>query len=106
MAQLSEVVRNNKGFQDDLKLIGRNSPFSVYYGLLRVYCLHECEGKTVARLPGLLTTEENYHEVTWISFRRLINLSTRGTHSGPRVASELGCRYSEACLWMPLSQKK
>lgn len=106
VAQLSEVVRNNNGFQDDLKMIGRGSPLSGHYALLRVHGLHECEGKIVAKLPGLLMAEGNYHEVTWMSLRRLINLSTRGTHNGLRMVSQLGCMYSEARLWASLSQQK
>lgn len=60
----------------------------------------------LARLPGLLTAEGNYREVTWMSLSKLINLSTRGIHSRPREASELGCMYSEARLWESLSQQK
>lgn len=44
--------------------------------------------------PRLRTVDGNYHEVTWMSLRRLVNLSTRGTHSGPRRVSQLGCMYS------------
>lgn len=106
MAQLSEVARNNNGFQKNLKWIGWGFPFPGHYSLQSVYCLHEREGKILAKVPGLLTANGNYHEVTWMSLRRLLNRSTRGTHSGPRMASQLGCMYSEARLWASLSQQK
>ena len=98
-AQCSEPVWN-PGFQDDFKMTGWSSPLSGHYGLLKVHHLHGHEGKILVKLPRLRTVDGNYHEVTWMSLRRLVNLSTRGTHSGPRRVSQLGCMYSEARRWV------
>lgn len=62
MDQLSEVVRNNNGSQEDLKLAGVGSPFSEHYGLLRVYRIHEREGKIWTKLLGFV---DGWGELPW-----------------------------------------
>lgn len=61
--------------------------------------IHECEEKIVAKLPGLLMAEGNYHEFMWMSLRRLLNLSNRGTQKEPMMVTKSGCTYSEESLW-------
>lgn len=61
--------------------------------------------KILVKLPGWGQLMGITSEVTWMSLRRLVNLSTRGTHSGPRRVSQLGCMYSEARRWASLSSK-
>lgn len=94
----------------DSKMIKQmaNGPYSLGILVTSKYITSlKVMGKSLsARLPGFMVADGNYHEVTRMSLRRLVNLSTRGIHNGPRMVSQLGCMYSEARLWASLSQQK
>lgn len=51
-----------------------------------------------------MSVEVSHQEVTWMSFKRLVKRSMRGTQSGPSRLSQLGCMYSLALRWASLSQ--